>query len=102
MQLTKKQQDSVLKSVNNYTLLDDVNYKGNYNYTFKDEFFSAVMCRISSKLTQQQVADMFDVTKKTIIELEKGKSNNLKLVLNYIHKFKSDLRSNKRKGYLNV
>lgn len=99
--MTKKQQDKVLESERNCTFYDDINFKSEDNYTFKIIFFNAVLGRLHLGYTQQDAANYLQVSKRTIIELEKGNSNNLKLVLNYIDLFKYDFAlHNKKRGLL--
>lgn len=99
--MTDKQQIKVLNSARNCTFYDDVIFKSAEFNTFKDQFFNAVLGRSELGYTQKDVSLLLGVSKRTVIDLEKGKSNNLKLVLNYISAFSFDFATeHKRKKML--
>lgn len=95
--MTDKQNSKVLESAISCTFYDDIIFKNADFSTFKLMFFNAVAGRMEKGCTQQDVAKLLNIGKRTVIKLEKGNSNNLKLVLSYISLFQHDFATQRKK-----
>ena len=81
------QNERFLKRLKNDTLLTSIVNESVKNDT-KLKILQCVNCRIERKITQSQVAEMFNVSIETIKRFEKFESNNLCLYINYMNYFK--------------
>ena len=94
--MTKKQQDKIQEYAKNCTTYDDMIFEDEVFSTFKDKFFNAVMGRVEMLYTQNDVSKILNISLRSVVELEKGKSTNITIVNNYIEIFKYNF-SQKRK-----
>jgi DNA-binding XRE family transcriptional regulator len=93
--MTLNQQNKVLEHANNCTLFDDIKLEIE-NFCIKTMFFNSVLGRIEQKYTQDDVANYLNISKRTVVNLEKGEVNNIVLILNYIHLFNYDFASKRK------
>ena len=94
--MTLNQKNKVVECAKNCNLFDNIKLEI-ANFCIKTRFFNAVLGRIERGYTQNDVADYLKISKRTVIELEKGKVNNLVVVLNYIHLFGFDFANERKK-----
>lgn len=89
------QNDRIIKLANNCTFLDGLVFE-DANFCIKARFLNAVLNRFD-KYTQEDVADRLSISKRTVVNLEKGKVTNIVTILNYIHCFKFDFAAERKK-----
>ena len=67
------------------------------NFCIKNEFFNAVLGRIEQDYTQKDVANILGISKRTVVELEKGNVDKITLIFKYINAYSYDFIKNKTK-----
>lgn len=89
------QTHKVLEVAENCTLFNDLKLESE-NICIKTLFFNAVLGRIEQNYKQEDVASYLNISKRTVVELEKGRVDKLTLVFKYINLFGYDFANNKK------
>ena len=79
----------ILEVANSCTVFDDLFFK-DASFCIKTRFLNALLNRWEGNYTQNDVAHLLKISKRSVSDLEKGKNSNLVLVLNYIQLFGID------------
>lgn len=85
----------VLENAKNCTLLDNLKIPG-VEFCIKDRFFNAVLGRIEQKHEQKDVAKLLKISKRTVVDLEKGNVDKITLIFRYIQAYSFDFAENKK------
>lgn len=85
----------VLEMANNCTLLDGLIIE-DAEFCIKTRFFNAVLGRIEQNYTQDDVSRLLDISKRTVVDFEKGKIDKLTLIFKYIKAYSFDFAKNKK------
>lgn len=85
----------VLETAKNCTLLDNLKLES-VNFCIKDLFFNAVLGRIEQNYTQKDVSNYLGISKRTVINLEKGEVDKITLIFKYINKYSIDFANSKK------
>lgn len=99
------QTNKLLKVANSCTIFDSIDLPS-ADIDIKNRYLNALINRLESKHTQQDVANRLGVSKRTVIDLESGKVNNIVTIFNYIHHYGKDnaqikLRRSRARYYKN-
>ena len=95
--------DKFLKVANSCTIFDDINLPS-ADINIKQRYLNALINRLESKHTQEDVSKALNISKRTVIALESGKVTNIVTIFNYIEKYGKNnaqirLRRARRKYY---
>lgn len=88
--------NKILKIANKCTIL----YKLKINdvdFCVKDRLLNAILNRWESNYTQYDVAEYLNVSKRTVVNIEKLEVNNIIYIFNYINLFGNNNALNKKK-----
>lgn len=95
--------DRFLKVANSRTVFDEIRLSS-ADINIKQRYLNALINRLESKQTQEDVARVLNISKRTVIALESGKVTNIVTIFNYISEYGKDnaqirLRRARRKYY---
>lgn len=76
----------VIQDAKNCTLYEGLTFPSEVSCV-KTALFNAVLGRMELKHTQEDVSAYLGISVRSVIELEKGKSNNLTMVLKYVNRY---------------
>lgn len=79
----------ILELAKKRTIFDEIVFN-DAEFCIKTRFLNAVYNRWVSDYTQEDVATMLNISKRSVSELENCKSNNLVHILNYIHHYQKN------------